>query len=512
VIVEGSWNRTRLQILFVQRIVSVIDEEHGRIIDETLAQLASKLSLAASQLEKVVEKDKAAELDPSRKGLFNFKFRTKRTRYVMIKESLDSAIKNMEEWQRRFDPSWFLLMKIADPIIDKELNAVKNIRQEQGQEDQPLRVQNRTLDIAQGLRKVLVSNPQTHISVLLPRVPLNTIEIPFSTAKAGRRINSSDQKWMIIDSIACPQGKNVEALAEDMRNLATKLSRSDPMAFGLLNCKGLMKIMDQSQQNLVSLDLIFRAPDGMEVLQSLRQVPLNAEPNYSLSRKIRVAKGLAKSVSSVHLFNFVHKNIRPESILLFEDTEASQSSTFLVGFDKFRSVDGGTSLIGDLAWHNNVYRHPSRQGEFPDTQYTMQHDIYSLGITLLEIGLWESFVPYTAETRPQPRHDQAYSEFATWLKKKGYTQNDKSSSNAAYLGFMSFRLKEYSIDLAKTKLPARMGEKYTQIVILCLTCLDDDDNNEFQLDQSVEVTNSNDSEVGIQFIEKILLQLEEISI
>jgi hypothetical protein len=33
-------------------------------------------------------------------------------------------------------------------------------------------------------------------------------------------------------------------------------------------------------------------------------------------------------------------------------------------------------------------------GEFPAEEYKMQHDIYSLGVCLLEIGLWEPLVEY----------------------------------------------------------------------------------------------------------------------
>ncbi|KAF4540152.1 Het-s domain protein [Lasiodiplodia theobromae] len=36
----------------------------------------------------------------------------------------------------------------------------------------------------------------------------------------------------------------------------------------------------------------------------------------------------------------------------------------------------------------NLYRHPDRQGR-PKTSFSKLHDIYALGVVLLEIGLWE---------------------------------------------------------------------------------------------------------------------------
>ncbi|CAG8970828.1 hypothetical protein HYALB_00001616 [Hymenoscyphus albidus] len=50
--------------------------------------------------------------------------------------------------------------------------------------------------------------------------------------------------------------------------------------------------------------------------------------------------------------------------------------------------------LGDETIERNLYRHPSRQGAIPADEFIMQHDIYNLGVCLLEIGLWESFVTY----------------------------------------------------------------------------------------------------------------------
>jgi hypothetical protein len=64
----------------------------------------------------------------------------------------------------------------------------------------------------------------------------------------------------------------------------------------------------------------------------------------------------------------------------------------LVGFGNFRDAEGGTLRSGDTLWEKNIYRHPRRQGQKPQDDYIMQHDIYSLGVCLLELGLWESLL------------------------------------------------------------------------------------------------------------------------
>jgi hypothetical protein len=94
----------------------------------------------------------------------------------------------------------------------------------------------------------------------------------------------------------------------------------------------------------------------------------------------------------VHLHDFVHKNICPETTLCLCKGQEEESSPLvcLVGFQVVRNVDGktNTTKIGDK---HRLYCHPSLQG-VEKTDYVMQHDIYSLGVCLLEIGLWESML------------------------------------------------------------------------------------------------------------------------
>jgi hypothetical protein len=99
----------------------------------------------------------------------------------------------------------------------------------------------------------------------------------------------------------------------------------------------------------------------------------------------------------VHSTGFVHKSIRPDTIIVFAEQSGNGNPTvgqsFLTGFERFRRDGGLSDLVEDLDWAKNLYRHPQRQGTlWPEDLFKMQHDVYSLGMCLLEIGLWSSFV------------------------------------------------------------------------------------------------------------------------
>jgi hypothetical protein len=269
-------------------------------------------------------------------------------KYVIQRTALNAVILDLEDWQRRFDPSWFLIMRIADPVIDRELAAQK-AEQEQSihSSDIPSSVERigreqSPISLATNMRDALLARPQQrHQSIFLPVLEAQRVDIPFSNAQAAQR----GGQWLIIERYTCQTGRNLSAQNNDVRRLARKLASVDPWIFGLLNCKGVIKVVDKQRALIQSFDFVFRVPDSMEIIQSLRQNLLSGELHHSLSRQILIAKELAKSVGYVHNLNFVHKHICPETILLFQDLE-SRFSTFLVGFDNFRAADGATNFAG----------------------------------------------------------------------------------------------------------------------------------------------------------------------
>src|SRR5690606_20196843 len=73
----------------------------------------------------------------------------------------------------------------------------------------------------------------------------------------------------------------------------------------------------------LQFELVFDFPGSLTRPKSLRQILNEAVSQrrirYSLSARLRLARRLARSVMFVHACAMVHKNIRPECILVFQD-------------------------------------------------------------------------------------------------------------------------------------------------------------------------------------------------
>lgn len=226
--------------------------------------------------------------------------------------------------------------------------------------------------------------------------------------------------------------------------------------------------------------------------RSLRDLLLNTVPPESLSQRFEIAQGLAKSISYVHTFGFVHKNVRPESILFFSATSGTIVATYLIGFELFRRDMGWTQRLGDISLDKNLYRHTSRQGMDPKWNDIMQHDIYSLGVCLLEIGLWKSFIEYTTDdtstaTRVQP---------ADILDFPAGLNSLQSAHHLASEGSVKL------LSLTRNDLPRYMGTKYSEIVITCLTCLQ---GNNADFGDDLESEDAQGVPVGVRYIEKVVI-------
>ncbi len=144
-------------------------------------------------------------------------------------------------------------------------------------------------------------------------------------------------------------------------------------------------------------------PGAYHTLQSII-LHSKASARPSLNDRFKIAFLLAKAVQKWHSVGWVHQGISSPNVLFFSfknEKRIDYSRPFLQGFEFARP--GSDPSIGrstdDIAF--NVYRHPSRQGSLRKG-HTKMHDLYSLGVVLLEIGLWQSASHIVSHKRKGP--------------------------------------------------------------------------------------------------------------
>ncbi|KAI0469098.1 hypothetical protein F4859DRAFT_505716 [Xylaria cf. heliscus] len=337
--VETCWIRIAAQLDFSRRTADLMDNDHRALHHRTLNILLDKLQAVHRELDSVRETE--AHATPTKHGTTTNTqpptradpvLTTRRIKYDFKKKRIDETIDELEAWQSVFDISWLLTLKIADRSVDDA--------------------------VAKSPVASISASMPPHHAVFLREDGLAKAAItplPFCAASVAVR----KEELLVLDRIECV-GPAARTVTKD----------------------GVVREVVRHQQE----------EEGEE-----------APPTTALTMVFKLAKDLARAVSYVHIFGFVHKNIRPETILLLRNNNAPSSSSrvlatplslFLVGFAKFRSEDGITYRAGDREWAKSLYSHPRRQGLTPLDVYVMQHDIYSLGACLLEIGLWESLICY----------------------------------------------------------------------------------------------------------------------
>lgn len=111
-----------------------------------------------------------------------------------------------------------------------------------------------------------------------------------------------------------------------------------------------------------------------------------------LGERFRLASTLVSCLAELHTVGFVHKNINSSNIVFFE--EATDPQTYLESFKEpylinFRHSGPGERIFeteGPVGEEGDIYRHPEYNGK---SRFREIYDYYSIGLVLLEIGLWE---------------------------------------------------------------------------------------------------------------------------
>ncbi|KAH7146923.1 hypothetical protein B0J13DRAFT_664687 [Dactylonectria estremocensis] len=249
----------------------------------------------------------------------------------------------------------------------------------------------------------------------------------------------------------------LDTLRKEIGEFAAALSYLDPSNTCILRCVGLFHEPEADQCHFA---LVHDMPPGTSEKPTTFKSLLLATDSRgkrlklksSLNSRLSFAKKLATAVFFLHAVGWVHKDIRSHNILVMERAEKgddkgsgvppSLGSPYLINFGMARSNEAHTDpeRQGSEMFELDIYSHYERQPGHGFLRYTMAHDVYSLGVVLLELGLW-------------------------WPLEEMRNKLEKLSA---------YERKDALLKLARGT-EILMGRKYAQIVEWCLSLSGNDD-------------------------------------
>jgi hypothetical protein len=287
-------------------------------------------------------------------------------------------------------------------------------------------------------------------------------------------------------------------LEENIIALIRKLRLADSSQ-SIISCLGY-------RQNLFedAFDLLFELPMNPERRSLADMLTFDQAP--TLSHRVTLCKQLARAVSDVHSIGLVHKNIRPCNILVVGqyDEIRSTQSLFITDWTLVRDVGQPSFWIGEDEWQRAIYQHPTRQGLQAESEYTIRHDAYSLGVCMFEVLLWKPLI-----VRSMPGIENSPKAISELFQRRAIELGEEQGVPERYFGdtrkMMSRPtvVRRVIVDLCRSDLPACAGSKLTKVIMDSLCCLDT------EADTKLEI---NDLESGLDFIRDVVVILNNISI
>ena len=235
-------------------------------------------------------------------------------------------------------------------------------------------------------------------------------------------------------------GRPNKLAEEQIHKLGDFLSVPDrPRDLRTLDCFGLFKDQANSRYGVVyhlpqyMRDLVHRTrPEDLgHVCKpcSLNRLLDNVDNVLDLGIRFKLAKKLVYSVVVLHICGWLHKNIRSSNIFFFRARPVNNKSIkthqtdydrpYIMGYGLSRPDDvpkstqydeptvreydkkdafGRVKALSRRPWveHDtdskpwtNIYQHPDKVAN-PARRFRHSYDIYSIGLVLLEIGLWQN--------------------------------------------------------------------------------------------------------------------------
>ncbi|KAI1495751.1 prion-inhibition and propagation-domain-containing protein [Biscogniauxia marginata] len=279
-----------------------------------------------------------------------------------------------------------------------------------------------------------------------------------------RSIACWDNRSVWIEWIEKPLHQGTDRMSECQHDkrivlLARLLSEDMPPDFRAPRCLGYVRSTTSSEES--KFGIVYERSSGNKAettLTTLRQL-LDNRPKPSITARISLCSALADCLFSFHAVDWLHKGIKSDNVLFFGSVtdEGSLGMPYITGYDLSRPSDElemtEKPLFDPL---NDIYRHPYVQFGEAKNCYLKSHDMYSLGIVLIEIALWkpiEAILGIEDLMTIRPAELRGIRE-----KLLGSSDYHSGSPHNATSGGSEYL----------SKVARKFGDSYHDIVVLCL--------------------------------------------
>ncbi|KAJ4176192.1 hypothetical protein NW767_015528 [Fusarium falciforme] len=305
------------------------------------------------------------------------------------------------------------------------------------------------------------------------------------TAKASY-IEPGKTETVVMDILIEQRPYTTQSKTEVQKNMQLMATKLKP-ALAAWNIPRLIGYRDNDGGKMPCMELIFEHPQPAMKLITLAGLYASGTPEPTLNLRLKLCSQIAVAVLQTHTLGMVHKHIRPENFLIaFEkdsEGELESASLFLSGWTNARLIEGvATKRIGESSVSKIIYQHPHRrlEGGSAKEDYNIGHDVYSLGVCMLELLTWNVLI-WPGETKlAAPVLSDAYRRAFEHL---GYHKaldlpsgddldDEEEVSLAKLYTRNSKEVQNTLIEMAKKLVPKRAGSTMANLVHRCLTCLD----------------------------------------
>lgn len=335
-------------------------------------------------------------------------------------DGLVSKISNLNDGLRDILP--IVQQKIYDRSLLIALPSNPKMLDALASEDlENLRYVSQTYARAAKIKSKLVKQAQSlpsrdYLSLSDEATELDSVKIAIQEGELDRVIGKMDDKKIIVEFKEITDQDHSEIFENRLKSLVALLQISPkPDNYRVLDCQGYF--IPRSDRRRIGM--VFSFPETlamsehtrMDTLYSLLRGKNNNEVpvQFPLGERLRLAAVLASSIAELHAAGWLHRNITSNNVLcLGSEAVPAISRPFLSGFEFARFNDPReVSEVMQNTGDNN-YRHPEYQVPVPKgRKYRRSYELYSLGVLLIEIGLWKQIKVF----RQEDQHSAGFSQY-----------------------------------------------------------------------------------------------------